>query len=270
MKPSLSQVKPNQWWGDFEFPLNKTMRWQIGPMTLWIQRVEQEWVITQKQNIDPFCTHVEKACLVSPKSIPNDAEQKRFSIGGNSNILRIMPRLANRPMVSRPEKPFIVPSGEKIDCFIGSILWLGIYAVDPIRRLVDKAIFQPSDTWFGPSNQEGQLCYACSTNCHFRVENIRFHPHRSLTKFTIKNRAGDVLFLDRLKIPANAMALYFDENFHFWTQDIVAVHSDKGDNVRITTESGVPSMAKNPHKCAKSRLSQSENTMVRAFSSLFS
>ena len=33
----------DNWWGDHEVATNQTLRWQLGPKTLWITRGDSEW-----------------------------------------------------------------------------------------------------------------------------------------------------------------------------------------------------------------------------------
>lgn len=48
------------------------------------------------------------------------------------------------------------------------------------------------------------------------------------------------------------------------------VRHEKGEHARVTVEKGQPTMAPAPQRCADARVSQQDNAVVRAFSTLFS
>ena len=41
------------WWGQFSLAENQTARWTVGPLTLSILRLSQEWRISQERQDDP-------------------------------------------------------------------------------------------------------------------------------------------------------------------------------------------------------------------------
>ena len=55
MEMKDTPVQGHPWWGTVEFTEGSGKRWEIGPLTLWVRRLAQEWWIAferdeKKQN----------------------------------------------------------------------------------------------------------------------------------------------------------------------------------------------------------------------------
>ena len=43
----------DNWWGDYEVAANQTLRWQLGPKTLWVTRGDNEWRVAERRRAGP-------------------------------------------------------------------------------------------------------------------------------------------------------------------------------------------------------------------------
>jgi len=258
-----------RWWRTLDVAVGDTQHCRIGPLGLWIQRSRGEWRIAQSRLTDPLHPTVEMARPSAPDRVPADARVDRFAVPGDSPRLRVAPRLADRSVVSRPDQPFHVPAGEEAVLFVGSPLWVALSTEEPAHTLLDTPAFRPSDTWFGPTHHDGELCYASTTYCHLRSEDVPFRPHRCVTAVTIRHRTDHNLALDRVRLPVDALALYADADGRMWTQDVTFTREEVGEHAELTIGKHAPAHAREPERLADARVPPQENLVMRAFSALF-
>ena len=181
-------ISKSRWWGDYEVGKNKTLRWQIGPKILWISRDQQEWRIASIEAQDLLDSRLIVA-ETTKEPDGDDIDAWRFAVQSESNAVRLVPALPDRPLVVKTTKPIYIPSMEEAILFVSIPLWLRIYVGEGSADLMDSAIVRPSDTWFGPNTMKGDLCYASQTSARLHIENLPLRPHRSITSVRIKNNS---------------------------------------------------------------------------------
>ena len=258
------------WHGQFELSEQQTGRWRIGPLSLWIQRLAGEWRIARESAEDPTDSSLELEIPAEVDELMNKEVVDRFAVSGDSGALEVMPALADRPVVARPAKPFHVPQGQQVTVFVGSPLWVKISAGTPPIQLMDQPIFRPSDTWFGPSTMEGELCYASLTYLRLNLESVIRRPHWALTVVKILNRSDTQLDIELLKLPVSRLTLYHGPDGQLWTQDVTFERDKDGDFAALRIQNAAPSFAQDAALLAGPRQSGEENVVMRAFSALFS
>lgn len=269
MSTDVSQ--PADWWGSFQVPRDRAGCWHVGPMTLWIQRLTCEWRVAR--TIDDHDDD-----LPASVTIPAEAGDllgfehvSRFGVSDASERVSLMPLLADRAVVTRPEKPFYIPAGQSVTIFVGSPLWLRIEAGDPSLFLAEMPIVRPSDTWFGPGNSSGELCYATRTACRLRLEELPVRPHRVISAVTVRNRSRAALLLARMKLPVQYLPLYRSDSGVLWTRDLTISHIDEDDVADdISYGDDAPERAGKARLVAQAREKVDANVAMRVFTSLFS
>lgn len=265
----MGEAAMARWWGEVRVEQGQTVRWQVGPLVLWLQRLEGEWRIFRLRHDDPLLDSVDIARAVPETDIADEATIERFAFGGASPLLDIGVRLPDRPIVSRPEHPFHIPPGEEVLLFLGSPLWISVATAKPARRLFDMPVFRPSDTWFGPTTTEGELCYASRTLGLLRVEDAPRCPHRCITAVTIRNRADDELSLDRVKLPVGLLDVFVADDGRLWTNDVLLERREEGEHARLSVSRKAPARAPSPRMLTEARGVDLGDAMIRVFSTLF-
>lgn len=246
-------------------------------MTLWIQRLRGEWRIARTIE-----EHDERTSTVDIPSEVTDLlaleDVSRFGVSNHAESVTITPLLADRSVVSSPDKPFYIPAGETVTVYVGSPLWVRIEAGDPAMVLAEFPIVRPSDTWFGPNTYQGELCYASRTVCRLRLEDVSLRPHRAITAVAIKNNARRALRLERMKLPVVYLPLFHAhghaeghvESGAFWTSDLTISYDEGEALVPIEYDSHTPKHAGKATLVAPARNRGEDNVAMRMFSSLFS
>jgi hypothetical protein len=89
------------------------------------------------------------------------------------------PMLADRPVVVRARQSVFIPPGEEAMLYLSTPVWVSIDLGEPARALREIPVLRLSDTWFGPSTREGELCYAARTHARNHLDQVPRRPHRA-------------------------------------------------------------------------------------------
>lgn len=268
MDPDTSQAP--HWWGEYTIADTKGLRCHIGPLDLLLRNLHEEWQIAYERRAgdedeDSVC-HISESDL----SLEHLTNHSRYILHDDSGKVYINPRLADRPIVSRPWSPFHLSAGQETTLYVSSPLWIEITVGQQRRTLEEIAILRPSDTWFGASTQEGELCYASRTSCRLRLDELPWRPHRALTPVVIRNRADTPLLLERLSLPVPLLPLFAAPDGRLWTPRVTLTRSDDGDMAALKIDKEAPLEVDAATLIHTPRTNAGTGTLVRAFNALFS
>ncbi|MCS4180592.1 hypothetical protein [Salinibacter ruber] len=278
MEPSTPNGDPTPWWGTVSLDVQTGGRWAVGPSTLWLYRTDREWRIVHRPSpdagaADPLSNRSDVTMPLSeadmaPVLDTDDpaVHTSRYSFGDTEPRIALRPALADRPVVSRPEHPLYVPPEESVTLYLSTALWIQITLPDSERKLQEVPSFRMSDTWFGPSTVDGELCYATRTAGRLRLDALPRRDHRAVTPLRIRNTAADPLALERVQLPTQHLALYTASGGRLWTQAVTMTHSADREGADVQVRSGPPADAKAAERLQEPR----ETTKKSLFTSTFS
>ena len=257
------------WWGDFIFKENATAQWEIGPLRVIVQRLSSEWLIANEQ-IDPAESSLEwQFAYCDLKLNENDISNiSRFVCRKTTEKLTVLPALADRSIVSRPYTPFSVAVGEDATIFLGTPLWVSFTYGRPLQKLFEFPIQRPSDTWFGSSTIEGEICYASRTYGRLKMENLTGHQHRAITQVHIQNKSNTPLLIERINVPVPFLSLFYAKDNLLWTETVTMVQNRGTSLAEFHIQKKPPPSAINPKLISKPRQDPQKNMLIRAFSAL--
>ncbi|MCA9835446.1 MAG: hypothetical protein KC422_00960, partial [Trueperaceae bacterium] len=181
MPLAFDKADPQIWWGEFAANEGEINKLQIGPSQFWITRYAQEWRIAHLQEEANELAEVKLEPLSQASDIPGEAQINHFSFQQSPKSLFFTPMLADRPVVMKPEHPFYIQSGAEVTIYVTTSLWLRISTGEHSGILRTYPLYRPSDTWFGSSTREGELCYASRIKGRLRLLDVAMLPHRALT-----------------------------------------------------------------------------------------
>ncbi|MFO8071961.1 MAG: hypothetical protein R6V85_08800 [Polyangia bacterium] len=260
------------WWGVFRVPTGTAKRWTIGPLTLHVQRLADEWRVASQTADDPFASEV----TVAEKSFADRAAL--FEMGtaartaqiDDSEEIALVPALPDRSVVTSSERPLTVLPGEKAAIFVSSPLWVRLERPDG-DLLEELPIYRPSDTWFGPNTRQGELCYASRTTYRTSVELIPALPHRAITEVEMDNQAGSPIRVDRMQLPVKHLSVFLAADGRLRTEDVVFRRGDAQDLAELKLREGIRTAAGSaaPEKISGPRERPQGNLAIRAFGSIF-
>jgi len=233
-----------RWWGSVTLPIGGVARWRAGPSTVFAQRRASDWRLWHETEPDETAVAAELARQVEDDP-PEAAPTARFSFAETPDTITVSPALADRPIIVRPESSLSIPPGERVTLYVSSPVWMALQ-VD-VRRpkrgskgpspsvLTELPSFRPSDTWFGPSTREGELCYAVRTAARSDVADLPLRPHRAVTPVTVQNQAATPLDVARIEAPMPFLSLYADRGGRLWTDGVLFTREPDDDtSVRVT------------------------------------
>ncbi|MEK7703526.1 MAG: hypothetical protein AAB426_01095 [Myxococcota bacterium] len=257
------------WWGDYVFDAQGARRWRIGPLVLWIARRTGEWRIGHRIDAGNVGDVSERGVPATLDELETADAVVRYGARGEDDRLSLMPALADRAVVSRPDRPFVVPGHEEVTLYVGTPLWLRAFAGASATLLRDVPIQRPSDTWLGPPTHEGELCYASRTFCRLHLDDVPVWPHRAVSVVTIRNRSSSPLAIERLKLPVTSLGLYVAHG-RLWTEAVTLEWVSGTDLANFAMQPGAPLEAGGGIALAPPRAAGAPSSaVVRAFSTLF-
>ncbi|MDD3519510.1 MAG: hypothetical protein PHQ14_14270 [Chromatiales bacterium] len=257
--------RTNQWWEPVDLAVGQILRCTIGPLVLTLGRGEGDWRLAwdrQAQGDDA------RTLLREVTDGPFPGEQfERFISHRDGGTVRLEPRLADRPLVVRPRQPTFLPGGEETTFFISSPLWIAIEIGGRVLREIP--VLELSDTWFGPSTREGEICYAMPTYARVALGDVPLRHHRAVTPVRIHNRANEPLPIEKLSLPVPVLAIHGCEDGQLWTQGVSLERKVEGDMAELRVDAGPPREAREPRLLSAARREPERGGLVRAFSGLF-
>lgn len=253
-------------WGRFSIPRQSARRWKIGPLLLRVEHQPHEWQIWQVRGNDPHDASIEVGVDATDSPLGGSAQLHRFALRETRDQVEILPALADRPVIIRPDTPFHLLSDEEVTLYVSTPVWVRVSVTDPERLLLDMPSFRPSDTWLGPNTREGELCYAGRTAARMRLEDVPSLPSRALTAFVLRNRAKDALLVDRLNLPVPLLSLYADDRNQLWTQRVTLEREKEGLLGAIKLEADAPPEAKSAVHLVPARRHPERHLLLRAIS----
>ncbi len=268
------------WWGPVALDEETGGRWIVGPTTLWLYRTSQEWRVLHRSPADPTATDPmlnrsrvshplpPETIAALPEMEGEALETSRYSFRQTEARVSVQPALADRPVVSRPEHPLHIPSGESVTLYLSTALWIQVRLTASDRLLQEVPSFRMSDTWFGPSTVEGEYCYATRTAGRLQLENLPRRYHRAITPLRIKNAASDALALERVQLPVQHLALYTTPTHQLWTQTVAMTRSPNQDGADIQIRNGPPSEAQEADRIQPPRAPSKKGLFTSTFSAV--
>lgn len=257
-----------RWWGDHELAMNEGARFRVGPLHLHLRRRPYEWQVASLSHGDPKdeTAEVEVPSATPP---PAGAALRRYTMQTTPARFRLSARLADRPVVIKPESPLFVPPGEHVTLFVGSPLWVVVSVGDPAVELAELPAHRATDTWFGPNTRVGDLCYGSRTLARLRLEDCTVRPHRAITAMDVRNDAGTELLIEQVQLPAPRLALFVTADDTFWTQSVTLVRESDSDRVRLRIADSAYPAGGVLRRVAEPRDAGGGNLIFQAFSRLF-
>lgn len=256
------------WWGTTPIEREKPRRWRLGPLSLWVERLSHEWRVAYAYGPDPYATTFEVAAPSGPP--PDDATVERFGSSSPGHSVALRPALADRPIVTRPAEPFALLPGESVEVFVSSPVWVVVTLGARSVPALEVPSQRPTDTWFGPSTREGELCYATRTTCRLERDELPVRPHRATTPVTLRNRAATVLRVDRISMPVEHLSLHADAGARLFTEPITLERREDGVGLaELEVGTFARDGAEAPVRVAPPREPRPQGRLVRVFSHLF-
>lgn len=257
----------SQWWQPQKLALDECYQATIGPLTLYLKRRQQEWLVSSEYSGDPDSAY--RLQLTQASCLPELLASQRFIFRHSPAGFCLKPKLLDRPVVIKTRQSVSIPPGEQSVFYISSPLRVELVLQDPELTLFSLPIQRLSDTWFGANTQHGELCYADKTHARHSLAEIPARPHRAVTPITIENHSTHMLTIDKLSIPLPYLALYGADDGSLWTDPITLQHENLNSLARFQLNKQLPRDLTSRHQLAAPVHTPDKHGLVRAFTGIF-
>ncbi|HEX7038346.1 MAG TPA: hypothetical protein VF210_21455 [Pseudomonadales bacterium] len=266
----MSSTTPTAaWWLPRRVPEGQSLGGRIGPLLLDVHRGPGEWQIAFSREDETLASSFARLELRMGGLEAGGGAFDRFILRGPSDRLVLRPLLADRPVVIRPRQPVFLPSGEEITLYMSSPVTVRVEAGEPPVLLRDVPSLAMSDTWFGPSTREGELCYSGRTHARHSLAEVPRRAHRAITPVHIRNEVESPLPLEKVALPVPLLSVYGAADGSLWTENVSLVRTSASDLAALRIGSGPPEYAGAAELISGPREAHGRGSLVRAFSHLF-
>ncbi|TYK64244.1 hypothetical protein [Colwellia echini] len=260
-------MKNNIWWGEFTFNVQQQQSWSVGERAILLKRKATEWNLWNIESDEEG-----DDIIVSDGSafnLDDKVAAGRFLEQMTTDKIKVYPLLADRTFIARPSSPLTILAGEKTQLFISTPLWFYAETFPGAKPLVDLPFWRPSDSWFGRSTIDGQLCYAKYTTAKTDIDELDLHPHRATTSIMLINNHNKALTINRINVPVNYLHLYSDSKNQLWTSRLTIEVKDDSADVELIIEKKFPSDFDALTFISKPRVLSEHGKLIRRISNLF-
>ncbi|MEA5445327.1 hypothetical protein VCB98_05805 [Gammaproteobacteria bacterium AB-CW1] len=264
----VSETHTRPWWGRYDLPEGQNgFRWKIGPLHLQARRWRQEWRLAWREGKDPLDANLEFLDL--DEIDESDCKLARFAFRESERGLTLRPRLADRPVVVRPDTPLFIPPGEETIIYVSTSVWIEVLTLGESTPLCEIPSYRPSDSWFGSNTREGELCYATRSLARLRLDEVVQRPHRVVSPVTVRNQAEDALLIERLSVPVPLLPVYASNTHQLWTQPMVMERSADGKQGALKLEEMQLPSGMEATRVSEARQLPEKQGLFRTLESLF-
>jgi hypothetical protein len=261
------QTQANHWWDPVPVDTGATAILTLGPLIVQLHRGNDEWLVGWERE-GAGAEPVRASMLRTQNNFQADNYHRYVSCSA-CGVVSVMPMLADRPVVVRPRQPVFILPGEDTTLYISSPVWVRIEVGDPPQALQEISVLRLSDSWFGPSTREGELCYAAPTQARKILAEVLKRPHRAVTPVRIHNRAANHLPIEKLSLPVPLLSTYGDDFGNLWTESVSLTRTPASDMAALVIAPGAPRDAPGAKLLTGPRELAERGGLVRAFSGLF-
>ncbi len=258
---------PFAWWLPVELAEHQCWHVNIGLLSLYLSRQPQQWLLAYEQ-LSPT-EHREQLSSAAALCIPPGLTAERYMFRQSPGSFCLTPLLPDRPVVVKTLQPLHIPPGEQITLYISSPVTVRAALRQPDCPLQDIAVTRLSDTWFGPSTQLGELCYADKTHARFSKDELPKRPHRAITPVHIHNSSRQLLSLNKLSIPVPYLAVYSSADGNLWTDPISLQHESAAGLTRFKTGQLSTAELGSMTQLSPPRAAPDKHNLIRAFTHMF-
>jgi hypothetical protein len=261
-------MQEKQWWGAIPLPKNNSFLLKSHTFTVAVEHKSKEWCIhVLRENMsDDEGNDNTFQCSVGEFSPVYCGDISRHIINDNTVTLDVKPSLADRTVVCRPKSPITIVPGASVVIYLSTPIWLTIGVIDKEYTLLKEAATQRlSDTWFGASTMQGELCYASQTIGRLDLDKLPFRGQRAITPLLIENKADNDLLFERIALPVPSLSLFTSKTGQLWTQNVGLIREDDGDfaKLKLGNPQADSTLINGP------RIELGHGQLIRAFSAIF-
>ena len=254
------------WWAPREVAKGQRARLSLGSLSMTLGHGDDEWML-KIDSTEESVNGGDNTRLDIRKGSPKEVDE-RFVHAGDSNRMKLSPLLADRSVVIRPRQPVFLLGGQSITLYLSTPIWLKVEIADPPVLLTEFPVVRLSDTWFGSSTRQGEICYAGRTHARHKLAELPQRPHRAITPMTIRNETVEPIPLEKISLPVPLLSLYGADDGSLWTQRVTLTLEGGTEQARVKVDSNLPEVQRKLERLAGPRDEGGRSGMTRALNLL--
>ncbi|MBD1401766.1 hypothetical protein [Pelovirga terrestris] len=268
-KDNILRAGESVWWGLLSPPVGLGMCWHLGPLTFVVRRYEQEWQFCHRSSLWPDDTPSSWTLSEEGDNACAEGTIERHVFSHTNEELLIEPLLADRSVVIKSAGPILIPAAEQVSFYVSTPLWVRARLQQRHHTLLDIAATRLSDTWFGPSTMEGELCYATTTSGRLHLDDLPVRVHRAITPVRINNAGEQPLKLEKLSLPVPFLSLFDTGTHGLWTEEITLHHDERKELAQVVVGAQPPPPYHQAQRVSASRKTADKSILNKTFGALF-
>ncbi|MEX1121390.1 MAG: DUF432 domain-containing protein [Balneolales bacterium] len=244
-------------WIDLEVKDNETKSHEIGPVTVWLKKVNNEiWVASE------YADDV-SATSNTPEKV-NVLEWSRWALPGNETQFSFRPAFPDRPVVVKPEYPFKIITKAKVRVYTRIPVFIKVVLTSkPDFVITEIPTVILSNTWFG-LHTEGELCYWVTTSARRAIEPSDMQPWMAVCPIEITNKQDEPLDFDKLCLRVEQLSLYKADEY-LWADETQIFNQGREKYSDVQMKDKLPKEAKGGGLITKPRVPIKKNFASRSF-----
>jgi len=219
-------------WQPVTVPDGETIHWRLGAFSLWLRRAGPEWLLAA--NNDPTAT----GFIIDHLRPPAELVWLRRVAPDTTPTIRMVPRLPDRPVISRPAQPLALLPGTDCRFFISVPAFISVQLVASGQLLEEFPAETLIKSWSG-SVIDGEACYALHTTARRDPAELHPAPQRIVCPVLLRNQSAENLPFNRLTLPVSALGVYRGET-RLWTNSVEVAILGMDNWTRPKAEAGPP------------------------------
>ena len=259
----------SDWWSNFAIEVGQGLQWELGSCRLTAFRHEGEWQLAHECGSSEETGPGTSRVTTISEAPPEAPELKRFAASRATNIIKLLPRAADRSVVAKPYPPLHLLAADETKIYISSPAWLEVTVGKRHHKLCELPARTLSDTWFGPNTREGDVAYALRTRARVQLAEMPMRTYRIITPVTIRNDGQDTLLIDRMNLPVPFLSVYSSQDGFLWTESVTLTRSQEAELASLKIGKGPPREAVGTERLSEPRQVSDPSFLVQAFTSLF-
>jgi hypothetical protein len=237
----------------------------LGPLDCWIKRSAHDWSIAIRR--DPE----QQVRWVRDEAAPERSEElvwQRFPVDKRTARLRIKPCFPARPVVIRPDAPYRILPGDKVQFFMSVPLGLRIMTdeAQPVVLLQEPSMIL-SNTWFG-DHAEGELAFSLRTSARRSVEELDDRRYRITCPVRMKNVSGELFSFERFCLRVSCLNMYRGAA-RFWANEIGVTYKGPDHISRVAYTDKAPRMGREAELIVRAEQSADHFSLRSFYSGIF-
>jgi hypothetical protein len=190
----------------------------VAQLRLWFMRNRQGWQVASRHEAESAFVPLHE--VEAAADLP---EWHRFVIPSTSAVLRVVPVLPDRPVMSRPEARIEIAPLHKGLFFVTIPVWLRLevagQGAQPPMTLSEHPTRVLSKTWFGHPAETGEIGYALATRARQNLEALTDVEGRAICPVWVDNGTREPLVFAQLQLSVRHMGVYQTEDGKLWTNE---------------------------------------------------